>query len=93
MALQIADLVEAVAAAVPDREALVCGGGDGSRHRLAYRDLDRRADAVAALLAERGVGPGSTVGLHLRNHAEHVEALLAVAKLRAVPVKVIVSPG
>ena len=31
---------------------------------------------------------GDRVGLHLRNHAEHVEVMLGVFKLRAVPVNV-----
>ena len=31
---------------------------------------------------------GDRVGLHLRNHAEHVEAMLGVFKARAVPVNV-----
>ena len=85
-AMQLADLFELVAGAVPEREALVCGGADGSRHRATYAELDRRADATARALVAHGAGPGTAVGLHLRNHAAHVEALLAVAKLRAVPV-------
>ena len=39
-------------------------------------------------LRERGVGPGGFVGLQMRNGTEYVEAMLAVFKLRAVPVNI-----
>lgn len=86
MTLQLADLFERVAATVPQREALVCGGADGTRTRLSYAELDARADRTAQALAARGVGRATKVGLQLRNHPAHVEALLALYKLRAVPV-------
>ena len=48
-------MVRATAARVPRRPALVDGAsGDG----VTYAELVRRADRVAALLAERGLGPG-----------------------------------
>ena len=82
----LADLFELVAEAVPEAEALVCGGADGSRVRRTYAELAARTRATAAALAARGVGPGDGVGVHLHNHAAHVEALLALLWLRAVPV-------
>src|SRR5438105_3444988 len=82
-AFQVADLFEMIAAAVPEREAVVCG-----RRRLTYRGLNERADALAAYLDRGGVGPGAHVAVYLRNGVEHVEALLALFKLRAVPINV-----
>ncbi|MFD7890047.1 AMP-binding protein, partial [Streptomyces albidoflavus] len=67
------------AAATPDAVALVCGG-----RTLTYRELDRRAEALARALAERGVGAESRVGLLLARSAEVVVAMLAVLKAGAV---------
>jgi len=78
-----ADLWEAVSAAVPSRTALVCG-----EQRLSFAELDERAGRLAGWLTERGVGPGNYVGVQMRNRIEHVEAMLAGYKLRAIPVNI-----
>src|SRR5438309_2711572 len=83
MEWNLADLFEAVADAVPEREALVCGDV-----RLSYADLDERATRLANALADRGVGPGDHVGLWLYNGNEYLEGMLAAFKLRAVPINV-----
>jgi 3-oxocholest-4-en-26-oate---CoA ligase len=79
----IADLFEALAAAIPERTALVSGA-----RRLRFADLDERADRVAEVLRAKGVRAGQHVGLHLYNGAEYVEVLLGALKLRAVPINV-----
>jgi len=79
----IADLFESVVDAVPDRLALVAG-----KARLTYRELEARTNRLASFLRSRGVGKGSHVGLHLWNGAEFVESMLAVFKLRAVPINI-----
>ena len=79
----LADLFELVADAVPDREAVVCGD-----LRLSFAQLDERATRLAHALAERGIGAGDHVGLHLYNGNEYLEAMLAAFKLRAVPINV-----
>jgi acyl-CoA synthetase (AMP-forming)/AMP-acid ligase II len=79
----LADLFEVAAAAVPDREAAVCGS-----RRLTYADLDDRANRLASVLADAGVGVGDHVGLHLYNGTEYLEGMLAAFKLRAVPINV-----
>ena len=69
---------------VPDREAVVCGD-----HRLTYRELDERATRLAhALKQEFGIQPGDHVGLQLYDSTEHVEAMFACYKARAVPINV-----
>ncbi len=83
MAINIADLFEHAVDAVPDRTALVCGD-----QRLTYAELERRSNRFAHHLAEHGVGKGSHVGLYARNGAEHVIAMLAVFKLRAIAINV-----
>jgi acyl-CoA synthetase (AMP-forming)/AMP-acid ligase II len=79
----LADLFEAVVDAVPDREAVACGG-----RRLSYRQLDERANRLSHALARRGVRAGQHVGLWLHNETEYLEAMLAAFKLRAVPINV-----
>ena len=83
MTFQLADLFEAVVDADPDREILVVGD-----RRLTYRELDERANRLAHVLREHGVGPGDAVGLQLANGSEYVEGMLAAFKLRAIPVNI-----
>jgi 3-oxocholest-4-en-26-oate---CoA ligase len=79
----LADLFEAVVDADPDREVLVVGD-----RRLTYAQLDERANRLAAVLADAGVGVGDAVGLQLANGSEYLEGMLAAFKLRAVPVNI-----
>ncbi|HEY6462248.1 MAG TPA: AMP-binding protein, partial [Polyangiaceae bacterium] len=68
MELNIADLFESVADAIPEKMALVSGA---TRHTFA--DLDGRATRLANALAARGIGPGDHVGLFLYNGHEFLE--------------------
>jgi 2,3-dihydroxybenzoate-AMP ligase len=69
------------AARHPDGLALVSG-----RTRLSYQELDRRADAMAAGLGERGLEPGERVVVQLPNVAEFVIVFFALLRLGAIPV-------
>ena len=51
--------------------------------RSITRALHRRSDNLAALLADRGVGPGSLVGLSTRRGIDMVVALVAIVKAGA----------
>ncbi len=88
MEFNLADLFEAVVDTAPDAEALVCGGRDGIAWRQTYRQLDRRVNRVARVLAALGVERDVHVGLHLHNGHEFIETMLACYTLRAVPVNV-----
>jgi acyl-CoA synthetase (AMP-forming)/AMP-acid ligase II len=79
----LADLFECVADAVPERTAAVCGAD-----RRTYAELDDRSTRLAHVLAERGATPGAHVALYMRNSIEHLEAMFACYKLRAVPINV-----
>jgi acyl-CoA synthetase (AMP-forming)/AMP-acid ligase II len=79
----LADLFELVADTVPARDAVVCGGD-----RRSYAQLDDRSTRLAHVFAERGARPGDHVALMMRNSIEHLEAMLACFKLRAVPINV-----
>src|ERR1700674_1195238 len=80
---QLADLFEATADAVPEREPLVAGDA-----RPTSRELEANANRLAHVLAARGIGPGDHVGIYARNCVEWIEAMLAVFKLRAAVVNV-----
>jgi acyl-CoA synthetase (AMP-forming)/AMP-acid ligase II len=79
----LADLFELVADAVPDRDAVVCGG-----QRRSYAALDDRSTRLAHVFAARGARPGDHVALIMRNSIEHLESMLACFKLRAAPINV-----
>ncbi|TSD75999.1 non-ribosomal peptide synthetase [Pseudomonas sp. KBS0710] len=63
------------AVARPDAAALTFAGGT-----LSYRELNERANRLAWMLRERGVGPQVRVGLALPRSLEMVIGLLAILK-------------
>ena len=82
----LADLWEGVVDEFGDeKEALVARGDDDER-RLTHAALDERANRLAHHLQAAGVGPGDTIGCHLHNGTEYVEAMFAAFKLRAIPI-------
>jgi 3-oxocholest-4-en-26-oate---CoA ligase len=83
VAINIADLFEHAVDVVPDREALVVGD-----RRVTFAELEADANRLAHYLASRGVGPGDHIGILARNGVEHVMAMLAAYKLRAVSINV-----
>ena len=83
MGYNLADLFEAVADAVPDREALIVGD-----RRFTYGTLDERANRLANHLLSTGVRPGEHIGLQLMNGTEYLEGMLAAFKIRAIPINV-----
>ncbi|MBK5288079.1 MAG: AMP-binding protein, partial [Acidimicrobiia bacterium] len=83
MTYNLSSLFERVARTIPDRTAMVTPA-----RRLTYAELDDRANHLAGALSDRGLGPGSLLGLQLRNGTEYVEGMLAAFKLRAVPVNI-----
>ena len=68
-------LVEKQVSQTPNRTAIIFGSTT-----LTYRELDERANRLAHLLIEHGIGPDKLVGICLDRSAEMVIALLAVLK-------------
>ena len=83
MEFNLADLFEGVVDAVPEREALYAEG-----RRLTFRQLDARANRLAHYFLSVGVAPGDHIGCHMMNGTEYLETMLALFKIRAVPVNV-----
>ncbi|CAM2066524.1 Amino acid adenylation domain-containing protein [Sulfidibacter corallicola] len=75
VAADIASRFERMAAARPEAVAL----RDGDRS-LTYRELDQRANQMARLLRDEGVGPETPVALLLDRSLELVVAMLATLK-------------
>lgn len=79
-----ADIVEAIADAHPDRDALIVDGGP----RLTWSELDARATRLANHLIEFGIESGSHVACYCANGNEYLETMLACFKARMVPINV-----
>jgi amino acid adenylation domain-containing protein len=71
----VQDRIEGQARETPDAVALVAEG-----EQITYRELDRRANAFAAELQRRGVGPDVLVGVYLDRTIDLVVSILAVLK-------------
>ncbi|MFD4470396.1 acyl-CoA synthetase [Rhodococcus sp. NPDC058505] len=83
MKFNLADVVETVASAVPDRVALTYEDVE-----LTYGQLDAEANRTAHHLAQSGIAAGEHVALFLKNSVEHVTSILGLIKIRAVPINV-----
>jgi acyl-CoA synthetase (AMP-forming)/AMP-acid ligase II len=83
MALNIADLFEHAVDAAPDKPAVKVGD-----RTVTYAELEVEANRLAHYLQSQGVGPGDHVAVYAKNSIEHVIAILAVVKIRAVNINV-----
>ena len=77
------ELPAAVAARLPDREALVF-----EQQRYTFSEVDREVDQAAKALMALGVGRGDHVALWLNNCADWVFLCFAVVKIGAVLVPI-----
>ncbi|MCP9439385.1 MAG: acyl--CoA ligase [Nitrospira sp.] len=75
----IEEFLEATAARVPEKVAIVAGG-----QRMTYRELDERSNALAYSLIRLGVRRGDRVVICLPNSIEAVISIFAVLKASGV---------
>jgi len=83
MAYNFGDLFEHTVDAIPERTALICGDTT-----LTYAQLDAKVNGIGHHLLAQGIEPGDHIGIYGYNSLAWVEALLAICKVRAVPVNV-----
>ncbi len=83
MALNIADLFEHAVDAVPEKPAVQVGD-----RVITFGELESESNKLAHFLSACGIGVGDHVGLYAKNSIEHVIALLAILKVRAVAINV-----
>ncbi|MEU5843665.1 non-ribosomal peptide synthase/polyketide synthase [Rhodococcus sp. NPDC047139] len=77
------EILGAVAAIVPDTDAVVCGP-----QRLTYRQLDDWSNRLARVLVDAGAGPERFVAVGIARSVESVATIWAVAKSGAAFVPV-----
>lgn len=92
MGIQVGQVLKQSALAAPERIALVdLGDHPNARRELTYRELDLRAQRVAATLRAAGVQVGDRVGLLAENSAECVVSWFGIvyAGAAVVPLHVL----
>ena len=77
----VAGVIETAAELWPDRPYMTDATTDET---ATFGEVDRRANRVAAALADVGVAAGDMVGLYLENSPAYVTGIYACAKLGAV---------
>ena len=79
MTWNIGDIFSAIAPGLGDEPALIHhGGGEGRPDRtISWKDLDRRSNALARKLVERGAKPDDKVAIYAYNRPEWLEAVVA----------------
>ncbi len=84
MGWNLGDILDAIAPALPaDAPALIHG-----TRRVAWTEMDRRANNLARALRARGAETGDHLAFYMRNRPEYTELLAAVFKARLVHVNV-----
>ena len=81
--IQLGDVLEVIADAIPNEPALIT-----NEVNFTYAQLDERVTRLANHLRSIGIRRGEHVGVHAQNCHEWVEAFYACAKISAVPVNV-----
>ncbi len=81
--LNLADVLEAMADAIPDRAAVRTMDRD-----YTYAEIDDRSTRLANRLVELGIQPGDHIAVHSANRIEWVDAFYGAFKARAVPINI-----
>ncbi|MCK8524317.1 amino acid adenylation domain-containing protein, partial [Aquimarina sp. D1M17] len=79
----VLDRFKAQALQVPEKEALTYND-----ERISYHELHKQSDAWATHLIDKGVMPGTIVGLYMDRSCEMITAILAVMKAGAAYVPI-----
>ena len=79
-------MLTTTATSYPDQVAWIWEPEPGSTLTRTYGETNRRADALAAGLADLGVGRGDRVALFMQNRPEAMESFFGILKLGAAAV-------
>ncbi len=71
-----------------DKAAVIDLGDPARPVERSYKDLDRRADAVARGLRKAGIAPGQCVGILSQNRIEYIEVFFGIMRAGCVVVPV-----
>jgi amino acid adenylation domain-containing protein len=77
--MQVESFLEQSAERLPEKTAIVCGGG-----RLTYREVEERANRLAHSLIAEGIERWDRVAVYLDNSVEAVVSVFAILKAGAV---------
>ncbi|MBQ8520365.1 MAG: AMP-binding protein [Bacteroides sp.] len=78
------DIVDAWAAANPDKKAILWTNDRGAEHQYTYAELKAKTDATASYFQSLGIGHGDVVMLILKRRIEFWFSIIALHKLGAV---------
>jgi len=83
MEFNVADLLERVAANIPEREAVICG-----KQRATYQHFDEQSRQFGRYLLSAGLTKGDHVAIYAYNCIEWIVAMLGCYKIGAVPINI-----
>lgn len=71
----VPDLFKTIVRKYPNKTAVICGSS-----QISYKDLDEKSDALANLLAEKGLTKGDSVALFFEKSINMIISILSVLK-------------
>ncbi len=80
------DVVDALAAKIPDKRAIMWVGNDGSEKEFTFADISRMSSKAANYLSMLGVSRGDRVMVVLKRHWQFWVVMIALHKIGAVAV-------
>ena len=80
------DVVDDIAARLPDKLAMLWCGEDGSERRFTFGDISRLSSKAANVFRAAGVKKGDRVMLVLKRHYQFWYAIMGLCKLGAVAI-------
>lgn len=80
------DVVDAIAAAEPNRRAMIWCDSDGNEREFTYGEMKYYSDKTANMFLRHGIKKGDAVMLVLRRHYEFWFSIVALHKIGAIVV-------
>ncbi len=74
------ELFQQQAERTPDKTAVISRGDNGAKHALTYGELNEKSHGLAYLLKDKGVGPGTIVGIMTERTWHMIVGIIAILK-------------